>query len=286
MPTLAKAVTTAFTTQGMRRLWLPVWPCLSLLLLVSSLFASSPGMATEVAKQEKLVLLIRELRNEAGEVVPIRDEIRQLLNYFEYQLQIKFEIRRYPWTRLLANARTGEGIVFGLSKNRERLQTYQFSKAIYANYVWLVTRSDATFVYNNMLDLKGKTVGVIRGTSYGDEFDSQRNVLFQVEEDLGSHGARLKKLINKRMDVMIFGDRHGQADEVEQLLIRILRKELSTSDKSLEQAFKVLPKPMLVDELHFAAAGAQYGEWIRKLNAAILAGRKSGEISRILISDK
>ena len=286
MPTLAKAVTTAFTTQGMRRLWLPVWPCLSLLLLVSSLFASSPGMATEVAKQEKLVLLIRELRNEAGEVVPIRDEIRQLLNYFEYQLQIKFEIRRYPWTRLLANARTGEGIVFGLSKNRERLQTYQFSEAIYANYVWLVTRSDATFVYNNMLDLKGKTVGVIRGTSYGDEFDSQRNVLFQVEEDLGSHGARLKKLINKRMDVMIFGDRHGQADEVEQLLIRILRKELSTSDKSLEQAFKVLPKPMLVDELHFAAAGAQYGEWIRKLNAAILAGRKSGEISRILISDK
>lgn len=286
MPTLAKAVTTVFTTQGMRRLWLPVWPCLSLLLLVSSLFASSPGEATEAAKQEKLVLLIRELRNEAGEVVPIRDEIRQLLNYFEHHLQIKFEIRRYPWTRLLANARTGEGIVFGLSKNRERMQTYQFSEAIYANYVWLVTRSDATFVYNNMLDLKGKTVGVIRGTSYGDEFDHQRNVLFQVEEDLGSHGARLKKLINKRMDVMVFGDRRAQANEVEQLLIRILRKESSTSDKALEQAFKVLPKPMLVDELHFAGAGTQYEVWIRKLNAAILAGRKSGEISRILISDK
>ncbi|MES2038116.1 MAG: transporter substrate-binding domain-containing protein [Pseudomonadota bacterium] len=286
MLTLAKAVATAFTTQGMRRLWQPVWPCLCLLLLVSSLFASSPGMATEAAKPEKLILLIRELRNEAGDIVPIRDEIRQLLNYFEHQLQIKFEIRRYPWTRLLANARTGEGIVFGLSKNRERMQTYQFSEAIYANYVWLVTRSDATFVYNNMLDLKGKTVGVIRGTSYGDEFDSQRNVLFQVEEDLGSHGARLKKLINKRMDVMIFGDRHAQADEVEQLLMRILRKELSTSDKSLEQAFKVLPRPMLIDELHFAATGAQYAEWIRKLNAAILAGRKSGEISRILINDK
>ncbi|MFZ6777757.1 substrate-binding periplasmic protein [Undibacterium sp. Ji83W] len=269
----------------MRRLWQPAWLGLCL-LLATSLFASSPGMATETVKQEKLVLLIRELRNEAGDIVPIRDEIRQLLNYFEHQLQIKFEIRRYPWTRLLVNARTGEGIVFGLSKNRERLQTYQFSETIYANYVWLVTRSDATFAYNNMLDLKGKTVGVIRGTSYGDEFDSQRNVLFQVEEDVGSHGARLKKLINKRMDVMIFGDRRAQADEVEQLLIRTLRKESSTSDKSLEQAFKVLPKPMLVDELHFAAAGVQYEEWIRKLNAAILAGRKSGEINRILISDK
>ncbi|MFZ6643352.1 substrate-binding periplasmic protein [Undibacterium sp. TC4M20W] len=270
----------------MCRLWQPVQLGVRLLLLSSALLIATPGSATEAAKQDKLVLLIRELRNEAGEIVPIRDEIRQLLNYFEHHLQIKFEIRRYPWTRLLVNAKNGEGIVFGLSKNRERLQTYQFSEAIYANYVWLVTRSDASFSYNSMLDLKGKTVGVIRGTSYGDEFDSQRNVLFQVEEDVGSHGARLKKLINKRMDVMIFGDRRAQADEVEQLLIRILRKESSSSDKTLEHGFKVLPKPMLVDELHFAAAGTQYEEWIRKLNAAILAGRKSGEISRILISDK
>jgi|GEM_PF-423093 len=266
-----------------RRWWLPL--CL-LVFFVLGLFTCSSIKATETAKQEKLVLLIRELRNEAGDMVPIRDEIRQLLNYFEHQLQIKFEIRRYPWTRLLINARAGEGIVFGLSKNRERLQTYQFSEAIYANYVWLVTRSDATFTYNSMLDLKGKTVGVIRGTSYGDEFDSQRNVLFQLEEDIGSHGARLKKLINKRMDVMIFGDRRAQADEVEQLLLRILRKESSTTDKTVEQGFKVLSKPMLVDELHFAAVGSQYAEWIRKLNAAILLGRKSGEISRILISDK
>ncbi|MFZ6736026.1 substrate-binding periplasmic protein [Undibacterium sp. Ji42W] len=282
MSILAKAVEGKYICW----IWQPVPLGVRLLLLSFALFVAIPGTATEAAKQEKLVLLIRELRNEAGEIVPIRDEIRQLLNYVEHQQQIKFEIRRYPWTRLLVNAKNGEGIVFGLSKNRERLQVYQFSEAIYANYVWLVTRSDAGFTYNNMLDLKGKTVGVIRGTSYGDEFDSQRNVLFQVEEDVGSHGARLKKLINKRMDVMIFGDRRPQAGEVEQLLIRILRKELSTSDKVLEQAFKVLPKPMLVDELHFAAAGVQYEEWIRKLNAAILAGRKSGEISRILISDK
>ncbi|BBB69879.1 hypothetical protein UNDYM_5626 [Undibacterium sp. YM2] len=282
MAILAKTVASKY----MRRLWQPVRLGVRLLLLSSALLIATPGSATEAAKQDKLVLLIRELRNEAGDIVPIRDEIRQLLNYFEHHLQIKFEIRRYPWTRLLVNAKNGEGIIFGLSKNRERLQTYQFSEAIYANYVWLVTRSDSSFSYNSMLDLKGKTVGVIRGTSYGDEFDSQRNVLFQVEEDVGSHGARLKKLINKRMDVMIFGDRRAQTDEIEKLLIRILRKESNSSDKALEQAFKVLPKPMLVDELHFAAAGAQYEEWIRKLNAAILAGRKSGEISRILISDK
>lgn len=269
-----------------RRLVQSVAHALKLLTCVALLLASPAPMAADGGQNDRLVLLVRELRNEAGDIVPIRDEIRQLLNFFERELQVKFEIRRYPWTRLLNNARNGEGIVFGLSKNRERLQVFQFSEAIYANYVWLVTRSDASFTYNSMLDLKGKTVGVVRGTSYGDDFDSQRNVLFQVEEDTSSNGARLKKLLNKRMDVMAFGDRRSQADEVTQLLQRILRNETSQSDKSMEQGFKVLPKPMLIDELHFAAVGPYYDEAIRRLNTAILHGKRSGEISRILISDR
>ncbi|MFZ6723237.1 substrate-binding periplasmic protein [Undibacterium sp. Ji49W] len=243
--------------------------------------------AAEASNANKsLVLLIRELRNEEGDLVPIREEIRQLLNYFERELHIRFEIHHYPWLRLLNNAKNGEGIVFGLSKNRERLATFRFSETIYAHYVWLVTRSDASFVFNSMQDLKGKTVGVVRGASYGDEFDSLRNVLFQVEEDVSSHGARLKKLLNKRMDVMVFGDRRSQPEEVKQFLIDLLRNETSSAETAMEQSFKVLPKPLMVDDLHFAAMSPQYDEWIQKLNLAILAGRKSGEINRLLLRDK
>ncbi|MFZ6760147.1 substrate-binding periplasmic protein [Undibacterium sp. Ji50W] len=264
-------------------LLLPAFLCLSL-LPASALRATETDKSAKLAKP--LVLLIRELRNEDGDLVPIREEIRQVLNYFERELRVRFEIRRYPWIRLLNNARNGEGIVFGLSKNRERLATFHFSEAIYANYVWLVTRSDASFVFNNMQDLRGKTVGVVRGASYGDEFDSLRNVLFQVEEDVSSHGARLKKLLNKRMDVMVFGDRRSQPEQVEQLLIRLLRIETSQVETAIEQSFKVLPKPLLIDDLHFAAMSPQYDAWIQKLNLAILAGRKSGEINRLLLRDK
>lgn len=243
--------------------------------------------AVEAGKQDKtLVLLVRELRNEEGDLLPIREDIRQLLNYFERELRVRFEIRRYPWIRLLNNAKNGEGIVFGLSKNRERLATFRFSEAIYANYVWLVTRSDASFVFNSMQDLRGKTVGVVRGASYGDEFDSLRNVLFQVEEDVSSHGARLKKLLNKRMDVMVFGDRRSQPEDVEQLLARLLHSESSHAETAIEQGFKVFPKPLLIDDLHFAGISPQYDGWIQKLNLAILAGRKSGEINRLLLRDK
>ncbi|MBC3920766.1 transporter substrate-binding domain-containing protein [Undibacterium sp. CY18W] len=259
-----------------------------LLLSIFLFLLPTPALhAVEAGKQDKkLVLLVRELRNEEGDLVPIREEIRQLLNYFERELRIRFEIRRYPWIRLLNNAKNGEGIVFGLSRNRERLATFRFSETIYANYVWLVTRSDASFVFNSMQDLKGKTVGVVRGASYGDEFDSMRNVLFLVEEDVSSHGARLKKLLNKRMDVMVFGDRRSQPEEVKQLLINMLSNETSHMETAIEQSFKVLPKPLLVDDLHFAAVSPQYDEWIQKLNLAILAGRKSGEINRLLLRDK
>ncbi|MFZ6655137.1 substrate-binding periplasmic protein [Undibacterium sp. TJN19] len=260
------------------------------LFLTLALLITNQGFAAEAIKTEKLVLLVRELRNDNGEVVPIRDEIRQLLAYFERELHVQFDIRRYPWTRLLVNARNGEGIVFGLSRTRERLTIFHFSEPIYANYVWLVTRSDATFTFNSMQDLKGKTVGIVRGTSYGDEFDANRNSLFQVEEDTGSHGARLKKLLNRRMDVMVFGDRRSQAEDVEHLLLQILRKDSSaaerTMDKTLETSFKVLTKPMSVDDLHFAAVSPQYDVWIKKLSQAIIAGKRSGEINRILIPEK
>ena len=177
-----------------------------------------------------------------------------------------------------------------MSRTRERLTMFHFSEPIYANYVWLVTRSDATFAFNGMQDLKGKTVGIVRGTSYGDEFDANRNSLFQVEEDTGSHGARLKKLLNRRMDVMVFGDRRSQAEDVEQLLLQILRKDTSSTDRATDRAFdtnfKVLAKPMSVDDLHFAAVSPQYDGWIKKLSQAIIAGKRSGEINRILITDR
>ena len=255
--------------------WLTGMLCASLLCITTGASAAAP---------EKLVLLIRENRNEAGDMVPLRTEIRSLLAYLEKQAHIHFEIHRYPYSRLKEKAMNGEGIVFGLSKTKG-YAGFTFSDSIYANYVWLVVRHDAVFSFNDIADLKGKTVGIIRGTSYTDEFDAQRNKLFLVEEDVNSQIARLQKLKNRRMDVMLFGDFHTRPEEVQNVLDKIVATDGKAYANVSDMHFTVLKKPLLTDELHFAALPA-FDEAIKKINLAIQAGKKSGEITRILESGK
>ncbi len=249
--------------------------CLILLMPV----IVSPVLA---AQQNKITLLIRELRNDRGELIPVKDDIRQLLLFFEREAQVNFDVQYYPMARLLNHVNNGDGIAFGLSKNSERLETMQFSEFIYANYVWLVASNRQAFEFNHIDDLKGKTVGIIRGVSYGDEFDRKKNVLFKVEEDTASHVARLKKLAMRRMDVMLFGARESDPRQVETLLRRMQSVDKSHVLDASEMAFTVLRKPLRIDELHFAAALHKHTDVIQRLNLAIGRGKKNGEIMRIL----
>ncbi|MFZ6754901.1 substrate-binding periplasmic protein [Undibacterium sp. Dicai25W] len=234
------------------------------------------------AEPQKVVLFVRELRSESGEILPLRDNVRAVLTYFERQLHIQFEIHRYPLPRILAYAKNGEGIVFGLSKNRERLSQLVFSEAVYANTVWMIARSDNTFKFDSIADLKGRTIGIVRGASYGDDFDKQSNVLFKVEDDVSSNSSRLKKLLNKRMDVMLLSTSFTQAVDVENYLRQGFRVEGQTDEQNMQSGFVVLNKPLMSDDLHFATAPGAGEVWINKLNQAIISGKKSGEIARLI----
>jgi polar amino acid transport system substrate-binding protein len=238
------------------------------------------------AQEIRIPLLIRELKNQNGETLPISDEIQKILAYIEQDQNLHFEIRRYPWNRLLQNAAAGEGLVFGMSKTKARAAIFRFSQPVFSNYVWLVTRSDATFPFATIQDLKAKSVGVVRGSSYGDEFDAQRNILFHVEEDVSSNSARLNKLWNRRMDVMLFGDRHSQAGAVENYLNQMMQDAEGGAGVASGQKFAVLPKPLLVDDLHFAIILQNSEGLIEKIDAAIGKGKKTGEFSRILFMKK
>src|SRR5450830_532202 len=176
------------------------------------------------AEPDKVVLLMREQRNESGDIIPIRENVRHVLSYLEQQVHIQFEIHRYPLPRILVNVKNGEGIVFGLSKNSERLAQYVFSEPVYANTVWLV----------------------------------------------------------KRMDMMLVSTYLSQPADVDFYLRQMIRSDDTTDEKTMQTGFSVLKKPLMKDELHFATAPGDSEKWIVKLNRAIIAGKKSGEISRLL----
>ncbi len=224
------------------------------------------------------VLLIRELRTETGELQPLQPQVQQLLAFLEQKAELRFEIHRYPWNRVLANARQGEGIIFGLSKTSERLYEFQFSELLFSNYVWLIQRADDKFAFNDWPDLRGKRLGILRGVSYGDEFEKHRNHLFQVEEDVSSLSARLKKLYFKRVDGLLWGYWHSDKNVAETALYRQFSHFSYEFPNGVR--FSLAKKFIQKDDLYFAAVPEKFDEQLEKLNRALLKYRF--EINNIL----
>ena len=137
------------------------------------------------AEPRKLVLLIAESNATNTPQVPYNPMFQQAVAYVEKELHLQFEYRRYPWKRLLQSLNEGEGLAFGLSKTRERAQTLHFSLPAFATHVWLVVRSDQAFAFSRLADLQGKTVGMVRGSTYGDEFEKAKLEINNAYHKLG-----------------------------------------------------------------------------------------------------
>lgn len=243
-----------------------------LVALILSVSAVTLQAATPV------ILLIRELRTESGELQALQSQVQRLLNFLEQKTDLRFEVHRYPWNRILANARLGEGIIFGLSKTTERQKEFEFSELLFSNYVWLIQRSEDKFPFVEWADLKGKRLGIIRGVSYGDEFERYRQQWLQVEEDVSSLPARLKKLELKRVDALLWGYWHSDRNVVEAALYRqIARLNLELSG---EGRFTIAKKYLQKDDLFFAAVTEKYHTQLEKLNRVLVQHRI--EINAIL----
>jgi ABC-type amino acid transport substrate-binding protein len=146
--------------------------------------------------------------------------------------------------------------------------------------VWLVTRSDASFNFVDVQDLRGKSVGVVRGVSYGDEFDQQKNRIFKLEEDNASTASRLQKLARKRMDVMLFSRRESSPEEVAAYINKYVSEQMN-GELPPGTSFIVLRKPLQAVDIYMAIKAESDDGVLDKLNAAILKAKKNGDIARI-----
>ncbi|MES2104622.1 MAG: transporter substrate-binding domain-containing protein [Pseudomonadota bacterium] len=242
------------------------------MLWTSLVFAAPP----------RLTMLVGELKNEQGNPVPLLKEWRRIFDVLERDTGLGFDVHIYPWPRALAYARDGDGLIFGLAKTRERSQIFHFSEPVFASYVWLVTRSDVSFPFSGVADLQGKSVGVVRGVSYGDEFEQNKNKVFKLEEDNASLSSRLQKLARKRMDVMLFSHRESNPDEVAAIINKFITDEMVEQSLPPGTAFTVLRKPLQAVDIYFAVKAEKDDGIIDKLNTSITRAKKNGEITRIL----
>lgn len=230
------------------------WLSQTIGLLALTLFACCYLTVTPSFAQTKVPLLFGENRNEKGELNPIPERFTSIFAAIEKDHNIQFSLQIYPWNRAVKIASTEGGLIFGLSLTPERAEIFRFSEPVVYQYLWLVTRADQQFPFNTIEDLKGKTIGVVRGSKYGGEFDRLKNVLFKTDDNIDAYGPRLKKLQNRRIDAMIFASPLTNHKEVEALIKTIKIPQENETDLSAHQVtrFSVLPIPVLKDGIRFA----------------------------------
>lgn len=245
--------------------------CCSLLLLCCGI----SGART----QDIVHLQTIEEFDHTGKSIPLAKASTELLSYIEKNLNIRFDIKRVPWKRAMDNALHSDIVLMGMSMTSERAKKYAFSDPINANGNWLITRCDATFRFDGLQDLKGKLIGVVLGTSAGEEFDQQMNKLFRIENDIGAGISRLQKLMAKRMDALVWYGITSDMKDMQKIINRKYVAPQFSNDTGAEQPFCVLPKPISIVSNHFAMRiSPQNQQLIDRINQALAKGRKEGAI--------
>ena len=98
-----------------------------------------------------------------------------LINIMEYiseEIEQPFEYNLYPWKRAYLLAVHGEGGIIGLSKTESRMLIFDYSDVMFYDEILICVLKGNEFEYNEIGDLRGKTVGVIRGAVFGSEFET------------------------------------------------------------------------------------------------------------------
>lgn len=115
--------------------------------------------------------------------------------------QVKMEC--YPWKRVIAGADAGEWGVGGIYQNAERLKKYDYSKPIFEEKIMVFALKGGEFQFAGVADLSGKVVGVMRGWSYGDDFDKAAADGKVTKEEIESDEMNFSKLIAGRVDAVL-----------------------------------------------------------------------------------
>jgi ABC-type amino acid transport substrate-binding protein len=239
--------------------------------LLAALF-SCPLAPRAIAGPPTIPLIIGDTLDEQGKPKPLSPFKRKLLDAVERELGIVFELRMYPWARAERYAVEGTGLIFGLPKNADRLHALRYSEVAAYNKLWIVTRSDATFRFSTIEDLRGKSIGVVRGYNYGAEVEQARaNKLFRTDEDIASRGTRLTRLMLKRVDaVLLYQPSQQTARDVETEVNTFMASRLRAIGAAANASYSVLPKPLSIDDgVFFAIARNKDDGIIDRINAAL-----------------
>ncbi|MBS0543247.1 MAG: transporter substrate-binding domain-containing protein [Proteobacteria bacterium] len=142
------------------------------------------------------------------------------------------------WKRCLLEVREGRAdIVVAAYRNRERERQFAFSlQHVVADPIVLFVRRDRQFAFDDWEDLRGRTVGLLLGDSFGERFDRFAAANLRIER-VSSGRQNLGKLVLGRIDFMPVGMHSGH---------------LQSRRQGQEQVLVQLPQTLVTEYYHVA----------------------------------
>jgi polar amino acid transport system substrate-binding protein len=227
-------------------------------------------------------ILIAVQTGDKDQELPISKLNSLVFNYFKKTLDVTFDVRHYPWRRVLYNGENGEGIIFGIYKTPSRIKIFNFSEPVYTDKVWLVSLCKKQFPFNKIQDLVGKKIGIVPGSSAGEEFDNQVGKTIINEKNDTSLAGRFLKLYQNRMDAFLLYEPRTNLIEVQKELNLQFAPNIKEYSQTKKDLFCILPHPISSIEVHFALSKKANQAYLDKINHALIKAKKNGDLNQIL----
>lgn len=183
------------------------------------------------------------------------------------RIGVAVRIEPRPWKRGLLDLDAGRAGVGGIYKTAERMQKYDYSEPLYLEQIAVYYNRKHPLQFQALADLRGKHIGVIRGWSYGDDFDLARKAgLFQATDASGDR-QNLSKLALSRIDAAIAVVESGDAVIASDNLQQIVRADTLLASNPAHLAF---------------AKSARRGNLLRQVDRALAEMRQDGTLARLI----
>lgn len=176
-------------------------------------------------------------------------------------------LQALPFKRVIAQLAAGTAAAGAVIRTPERLAYARFSQDYFIERVVVVHQKQLLLPYRQIADLAGLRIGVIRGWSYGEAFDSARAVgqfrVDEVENDLQN----LAKLASGRVDAVLITELAWQIFQTDPRFSQIRAAEAPLASFGIALALHEKHQP---DAL------------MQRFDQAILQLRRSGRLSALV----
>lgn len=183
---------------------------------------------------------------------------------------IPVQLQAKPWVRVLNDVDRGYGGIGGVYRTNERARKWDFSAPLLTENIAVFLRKDANWTFTEFSDLNDRTIGTVRGWSYGESFDTARAIPLLTAEDTQSDRHNLRKLASGRLDAVLAVEEAGN----------VTLKSMGIS--SIAPAARYLT----ANPAHIAfAKSSGRTALLQQLNKAIAELKHEGEINRIFMQE-